>query len=857
MSVVLETTIVHGFAALRWLDGSTGDQGIAAVTPLGISEVLSTQLDTLPRGLQVLSRRGGLAFSFEEAATVPGRANAGELTPPARAAVALGGIVGARDGEGAYLPRRFKASLTRGAATTIVVYPTPGRTRAGGGGALFATCTAPDERPVPWAVLTLSVTVPPGGVRTFRAQADARGDVVLAPRRLPPLPQGVAVYAATLSVHAGPPLAAGASVGAFVDPVDLDELPPARLRPVAAPGPATASIPLQITPGTTHRLTSGRANDLDHRALSFTHVPRGIPSMPEYLAPGVFVEETSFRAKSIEGVGTSVAALVGPTRYGPLRGVPEVVTSFAEFGRIFGDAADLVFGGKAVPNDTALAARAFFDNGGKQLFVSRVLKGVNVGAANGDGGSGVRSQGADANSRVTFRGRYPGRYGNLTLELRWRDSENLLKVQAVAGSPSKALLIADNVPAAAFMAAPAVVGVAATDVLSIRALVTLTGNTYTVDGTKIIIRKAGAGTPVPDAQPAALELTVASLPAGHRLVRLAAKRPASGDLADGTAATLTFSAPLAGLDALGVSLPPGLTTLRGTLNAAGTEFQALPAPLTPGLGAPVTIELLALAAAPDVGSFLIVNRTFDIDVLNGGKDGEVVYTYAGISAAISGDDTLSARLPAVPAKRSDRLASPVSAAITPGTTADQIIQLSVALFPAVATLDGTRFLMNLTGGSDGDEPVATDYAGESDSVKGSTGLASLEDVEDISIVATPFAATAATAAHTAVVLELQKHVRKMRYRIGLVDSEAGMSISEVRALRSSFDDSRLALYYPYRHRGFRTATAPRCSRRPRASWRACTLLPTWIAACIRRPPTRSSSGPCASRARSIAFSRSS
>ena len=44
--------------------------------------------------------------------------------------------------------------------------------------------------------------------------------------------------------------------------------------------------------------------------------------MPEYLAPGVFIEETSFRQKSIEGVGTSVAALVGPTRCGPLRGTP-------------------------------------------------------------------------------------------------------------------------------------------------------------------------------------------------------------------------------------------------------------------------------------------------------------------------------------------------------------------------------------------------------------------------------------------------------------------------------------------------------------------------------------------------------
>ena len=40
--------------------------------------------------------------------------------------------------------------------------------------------------------------------------------------------------------------------------------------------------------------------------------------MPEYLAPGVYVEETSFRAKSIEGVGTSTTAFVGPTRKGPV-----------------------------------------------------------------------------------------------------------------------------------------------------------------------------------------------------------------------------------------------------------------------------------------------------------------------------------------------------------------------------------------------------------------------------------------------------------------------------------------------------------------------------------------------------------
>ena len=40
--------------------------------------------------------------------------------------------------------------------------------------------------------------------------------------------------------------------------------------------------------------------------------------MPEYLAPGVYVEEVSYRSKSIEGVSTTTTGFVGPTRYGPV-----------------------------------------------------------------------------------------------------------------------------------------------------------------------------------------------------------------------------------------------------------------------------------------------------------------------------------------------------------------------------------------------------------------------------------------------------------------------------------------------------------------------------------------------------------
>ncbi|MCJ8500112.1 phage tail sheath family protein [Desulfatitalea alkaliphila] len=93
--------------------------------------------------------------------------------------------------------------------------------------------------------------------------------------------------------------------------------------------------------------------------------------MPEYLAPGVYVEEVSFRAKSIEGVSTSTCAFVGPTRKGPYNVTPELVTSFGEYQRVYGGLADLAFGGKSFPNYMAHGARAFFDNGGRRLYVAR------------------------------------------------------------------------------------------------------------------------------------------------------------------------------------------------------------------------------------------------------------------------------------------------------------------------------------------------------------------------------------------------------------------------------------------------------------------------------------------------------
>ena len=56
--------------------------------------------------------------------------------------------------------------------------------------------------------------------------------------------------------------------------------------------------------------------------------------MPEYRAPGVYIEELQIGAKPIEGVSTSIAGFLGATERGPEN--PTLVTSLIDYTRIYG-----------------------------------------------------------------------------------------------------------------------------------------------------------------------------------------------------------------------------------------------------------------------------------------------------------------------------------------------------------------------------------------------------------------------------------------------------------------------------------------------------------------------------------------
>ena len=84
--------------------------------------------------------------------------------------------------------------------------------------------------------------------------------------------------------------------------------------------------------------------------------------MPTYLSPGIYTRETDF-SFYVKQISTSSAAMVGVAEKGPIN-KPVLVTSWEQFINRFGSYINESY--------LAYAARAFFDNGGSVLYVTRI-----------------------------------------------------------------------------------------------------------------------------------------------------------------------------------------------------------------------------------------------------------------------------------------------------------------------------------------------------------------------------------------------------------------------------------------------------------------------------------------------------
>ncbi|GAB3467711.1 phage tail sheath family protein [Actinophytocola sediminis] len=85
--------------------------------------------------------------------------------------------------------------------------------------------------------------------------------------------------------------------------------------------------------------------------------------MPQYLSPGVYVEEVQSGARPIEGVGTAVAAFVGFAELGPFH-QPTLVANWNQYVRQFGGFVDDAY----LPH----AVYGYFANGGGAAYIVRV-----------------------------------------------------------------------------------------------------------------------------------------------------------------------------------------------------------------------------------------------------------------------------------------------------------------------------------------------------------------------------------------------------------------------------------------------------------------------------------------------------
>ncbi|HKG47274.1 MAG TPA: phage tail sheath subtilisin-like domain-containing protein [Pyrinomonadaceae bacterium] len=421
--------------------------------------------------------------------------------------------------------------------------------------------------------------------------------------------------------------------------------------------------------------------------------------MPEYLAPGVYVEETSFRSKSIEGVSTTTTGFIGPARYGPLDLEPEIVTSLGEFERQYGDRQQLNFSDAAgMDNYLWHAVRAFFEEGGKRVYISRVFRPT---ADDDDGrASGTMPAGGGAGA-ITIRARFPGEAGNMRVRF------DLLVGQNVLGTD-------ENGDAR-------VAGLADGDVVWM-------GDTTSPTGSPL-----GTG-----------QLHRASFNQETQAWIFRASGSPGGELgldqldADGgdVIRVVTVSVTVIPNDPTGfpetwAALPvePGHVQA-GMPDSLSAKFAAQPNNLAQARTLPIVIEL-----GNDVGN--------GIDVLT----------------ALLGLDAVDFADPDEP------------------------------LFAEVS----------LTGGNDGMRPTASEYEGVEE--PGKTGLKMFEDLDDISIVAAPGSTFGYENGYRAdantIINLLISHARRMRYRIAVLDSGAGQSISQVRAMRAKFDSTYAALYYPW------------------------------------------------------------
>lgn len=493
--------------------------------------------------------------------------------------------------------------------------------------------------------------------------------------------------------------------------------------------------------------------------------------MPEYLAPGVYVEERDTGPEPIESVATSVTGFVGITQRGPLDQLPPVlVTSFPEFARIFGG---YFAPGFAVPPAVPLnvlphAVAGFFNNGGKLLYIKRVAS-----AATAPVSAAVVGLQNPVSTQIVTRLAALARAGATTLQL--------VSLRGIQAASTLTLTQVQN-------------GVTTT--------VNVTLSAYN-DANNSVTLSGPLTLPVPPApQELNPQYTTVAVTGGaafnvaNNATHFALAAANAGAWGNSLAVKIQPSSRATSpVQALGDSAPGihDMVTLGSAasfyvgavveFNLGTTKFYAKVTSVTDNR-IQVTPAFAGTAALNPTGIPRTIARTCEFDVL--ATDGNVAEAFRGLTL----DDTAPYFYATTIVNSSILLAVPPNAAPPPlyprdNTTTD----------PGTMPMAADGLNVQMTGGTDGAVPTPQDYIGNDGGPGHRTGIASLIDVEQISIIGAP----GYTDRNVQEALITQCETSK--YRFVILDPQPTTTngppgIPDIQAQRGLFDTKYAAIYYP-------------------------------------------------------------
>ena len=489
--------------------------------------------------------------------------------------------------------------------------------------------------------------------------------------------------------------------------------------------------------------------------------------MPEYLAPGVYVEEVETGIPPIEGVGTSTTGMVGMTRRGPTTGRPLLVTSMADFQRKFGGYFDFSTIASAFAGHNALpyAVEGFFANGGRRVYIVRV-KAQNAAQSQGTAAGGLTTRlladaaiGQKVIRPATLRGIAKG------TKLVLRMIKNSVVTESAAMTVDKVNRATGDVTLTADLAA-APTGPIAFEAKTTRILTDTKG--LKPDGTFDSLAAPG------DPAPASLKIKAVDEGSWGDGIDLVARHE--------TAGRVDMDAVLAGnaVDNNKVRLKSGAGFYAGAWVEIDRGDGKLYRKVKAIDGTVITLLGPTIAVA-DLNPQAPATAT----ALSACEFGLTV-TYEGVSEQFSG-----LTLEKIAGKYAVDRINGISKLITIDTAA-----LPAGTDPFFFPSGGDGLRVALGTGSDGNNPPTDpNYVGTDAGPGLRTGIKALEDIDEVAIMAAP-GLTSQTVQN-----ELINQCERLMDRFCILDpkpknASAGADLKDIQTQRGLYDTKYAALYYP-------------------------------------------------------------